>query len=98
MTVDKDTIEKIAHLSRLNFSGEDEAKMLDSLNNIINWVAQLSEVDTEGVQPLTHMTDEHNVWRKDEVRDQLPHDKGLLNAPRKDTNYFRVPKVLDIES
>lgn len=69
--------------------------MLDSLNKILTWVEKLNEIDTSQVEPLTHMTDEVNVLRDDEVKEPLPHDRGLLNAPDKDQDYFRVPKVLE---
>ncbi|HEX8531239.1 MAG TPA: Asp-tRNA(Asn)/Glu-tRNA(Gln) amidotransferase subunit GatC, partial [Cytophagales bacterium] len=56
---------------------------------------KLNEVDTAGVEPLTHLTDEVNVMREDQVQEPLPPERGLLNAPRKDDEYFRVPKVLE---
>ena len=96
MQVDKSTIQKIAHLSRLYFNEQDEQKMLDSLNNIISWMEKLKELDTTEVEALTHMTAEVNALRPDVVQNVLPHEKGLLNAPRKDSDYFRVPKVVDI--
>lgn len=95
MKVDKDTIEKIAHLSRLHFNEKDEERMLKSMNDIVEWVTKLSEVDTENVEPLTHMTEEFNNWREDKTKEPLAHDKGLVNAPNKDSDYFRVPKVIE---
>ncbi|GAA4831133.1 Asp-tRNA(Asn)/Glu-tRNA(Gln) amidotransferase subunit GatC [Algivirga pacifica] len=95
MNVDKEIVEKMAHLSRLYFNEEDEGKMVKSMNDIVNWVAQLEQVDTEGVEPLTHMTEEENNWREDEKKHSISHEQALKNAPRKDSDYFRVPKVLD---
>ncbi|PWJ43135.1 Asp-tRNA(Asn)/Glu-tRNA(Gln) amidotransferase subunit GatC [Sediminitomix flava] len=95
MKIDKSTIHKIAHLSRLNFDGKDEDKMVDSLNEIIDWVTKLEEVDTEGVKPLTHMTEEVNVLREDKVSNTLARERGLKNAPKKDEESFRVPKVIE---
>ncbi|MEH0157688.1 Asp-tRNA(Asn)/Glu-tRNA(Gln) amidotransferase subunit GatC [Limibacter armeniacum] len=95
MKIDKEAIEKIAHLSRLYFNEKDEERMVKSMNDIVNWVAKLEEVDTEGVEPLTHMTEVTNNWREDEVKAPLSRDKGLKNAPEKDEAYFRVPKVLE---
>lgn len=95
MIIDKEALEKIAHLSRLELNESSEEKMLKSMNEIVGWVAKLEEVDTEGVQPLTHMTEEQSVWRKDESKHTLTHEEGLKNAPKKDADYFRVPKVLE---
>jgi aspartyl-tRNA(Asn)/glutamyl-tRNA(Gln) amidotransferase subunit C len=95
MKADKETLRKIAHLARLEFDPASEEKMLNSLNDILNWVDQLNQVDTTHVEPLTHMSEEVNIMREDEVKPPLPHDRGLFNAPKKDADYFRVPKVIE---
>lgn len=95
MIIDKEAIEKIAHLSRLKLDEKSEKKMLKSMNEIVEWVAKLEEVDTEGVEPLTHMTQEKSVWRDDQAKYSLSHEEALKNAPKKDNDFFRVPKVLD---
>jgi len=69
--------------------------VLQDLNKILNWVDQLRELDTESVEPLIHMSEEVNVLREDEVRNTISHEQALLNAPKKDSDYFRVPKVLE---
>ncbi|GAB4134856.1 MAG: Asp-tRNA(Asn)/Glu-tRNA(Gln) amidotransferase subunit GatC [Raineya sp.] len=95
MQINKETLQKIAHLSRLEITEQDEQKMIDSLNEIIAWVQKLEEVDTTNIEPLTHLTEEINAFREDIVMPPLSHEKGLLNAPKKDADYFRVPKVVD---
>ncbi len=95
MKIDKDLLHKIAHLSRLDFNQQDETKMMKSLNDILDWVEQLNEVDTTGVQALTHMSEEVNNVREDVMLDTLSHSRGLFNAPKKDSDYFRVPKVIE---
>lgn len=95
MSVDKETIRKIAHLARLEFSSEKEEEMVKSMNRILDWMEVLSKVDTDNVKPLTHMSDEVNVLREDGVKEGLSHAEALLNAPKKDSDYFRVPKVLE---
>lgn len=95
MKVDRTVLDKIAHLSRLEFDEKDAEKMMADMSAIVSWVEKLNEVDTEGVEPLTTMTHEVNNLRKDEVTPHLAHDKALLNAPKKDSDYFRVPKVLE---
>lgn len=95
MKIDKETLQKIAHLARLDFEEKGAEEMVESLTEILDWVEKLNELDTENVEPLTNMSVEQNVLREDEVKEPLPHDRGLKNAPKKDSDYFRVPKVLE---
>jgi aspartyl-tRNA(Asn)/glutamyl-tRNA(Gln) amidotransferase subunit C len=95
MKIDRELLDKIAHLARLEFDEKDAEKMMRDMTNIVNWVEKLNEVDTEGVEPLTTMSHEINMLREDEVKEHLPHDLALKNAPKKDADYFRVPKVID---
>lgn len=94
MKIDQNTLHKLAHLARLEFDNDDEKKMIADLNEILTWVEQLNEVDTEGVEPLTNMSQEVNVFREDRVGEHLDHKKALKNAPKKDEDFFRVPKFL----
>lgn len=93
MKIEKSTIEKIAHLARLEFDESSAEKMSQDMSQILNWVEQLNELDTSDVEPLITMSSEINVMREDKVGNQLSHEKALLNAPKKDSEYFRVPKV-----
>ena len=95
MKIDGKTVQDIAHLARLEVNKEKEAIMIDEMNKILTWMEKLNEVDTEGVEPLIHVSAELNVLRKDEVSNMLTHNQGLKNAPKKDSNYFRVPKVIE---
>ncbi|GGE94893.1 Asp-tRNA(Asn)/Glu-tRNA(Gln) amidotransferase subunit GatC [Hymenobacter cavernae] len=95
MSTDLATLRKLAHLSRLELDESKEQKMLGELNKILNWVEQLRELDTTDVEPLVHLSHEINVLRADEAKNTVSHQDGLRNAPRKDSDYFRVPKVLD---
>jgi aspartyl-tRNA(Asn)/glutamyl-tRNA(Gln) amidotransferase subunit C len=95
MKIDRSLLDKIAHLSRLEFDEKDAEKMMADMTNIVNWVDKLNEVDTTGVEPLTTMSHEINVMREDEVKPHLPHDLALKNAPKKDADFFRVPKVIE---
>lgn len=95
MQVDKETLRKIAHLARLEFEEKDEKEMIESLTEILSWVEQLEEVDTNGVEPLTTMSKEVNALREDKASNKLDQQNALKNAPKKDSIYFRVPKVLD---
>ena len=95
MKIDRALLDKIAHLSRLEFDGKDAEKMMSDMTAIVDWVEKLKEVNTDGVEPLTTMSYEVNVLREDEVKEHLSHDRALKNAPKKDADYFRVPKVLE---
>ncbi len=95
MQVDKEALQKIAHLARLEVRPEEEADLLNSLNEVLTWMEQLNEVDTTGIEPLTHISDETNVLREDEVKNQLLREQALANAPQHDGQFFEVPKVME---
>lgn len=95
MKINRELLDKIAHLARLEFDEKDAEKMMQDMTEIVDWVEKLKEVDTEGVEPLTTMSHEVNALRDDEVKDHLDHERALQSAPKKDTDYFRVPKVLE---
>ena len=95
MKIDRPLLDKIAHLARLEFDEKDAGKMMEDMTAIVNWVDKLSELDTTGVEPLTSMSHEVNALREDKVGEHLPHDLVLKNAPAKDDQYFRVPKVIE---
>jgi aspartyl-tRNA(Asn)/glutamyl-tRNA(Gln) amidotransferase subunit C len=95
MNIDAETLRKIAHLSRLEIDQKDTDKMLQDMSNMVTFVGKLNEVNTDGVEPLTTMSHEINALREDEAKPDLSHTQALLNAPRKDSTYFRVPKVLE---
>jgi aspartyl-tRNA(Asn)/glutamyl-tRNA(Gln) amidotransferase subunit C len=95
MKIDRALLDKIAHLSRLEFEEKDAEKMMQDMTNIVNWVEKLNEVDTEGVEPLTTMSHEVNALREDKVGGHISHEDALKNAPKKDQDYFRVPKVIE---
>lgn len=95
MKVDQEALQKIAHLARLEVRPEEETELLSSLNGVLNWMEQLNEVDTTGVEPLTHISDETNVLRDDVVGNHLPRKQAFVNAPQHDDQFFEVPKVLE---
>lgn len=95
MKITDDIIEHIAHLARLEFEGEDKDKIKIDLENIITFMEKLQEVDTENVEPLVFMTNEKNRLREDIAEVTITHEEALKNAPKKDSDYFRIPKVLN---
>ena len=95
MKVDSEALQKIAHLARLEVSPEEETDLLNSLNGVLTWMEQLAEVDTTGVEPLTHISVETNLLRDDVVGNHLPREQAFANAPQHDGQFFEVPKVLE---
>lgn len=95
MKIDSKTVQGVAHLARLEFANEAEAKMIQDMNNMLGFVEKLNELDTKEIEPLIYMTDEVNRLRDDVVKDPLPHKEVLRNAPRHDSDYFKVPKVVE---
>lgn len=95
MNIDHSTLEKVAHLARVEVHESTEEKMIADLEKILTWVEKLNEVDTSGVAPLTNMSFEKNRFRADIVQDVVPRAEGLKNAPDANEEFFKVPKVLD---
>lgn len=95
MIVDEETVDKIAHLARLELTADERTAMIADMNKILGFMAKLNEVDVSGVEPLVYMTDSVNILREDEIKQQITHDDALLNAPKHDENYFLVPKVIE---
>lgn len=95
MKIDKELVDKIAHLARLEFQDEQKIKIEEDLNRILSFMESLNEVDTNNVAPLIYLSDEKNVFRKDEIKQDISHEEALKNAPKKDSDYFRVPKVIE---
>jgi len=94
MKVDDKLVEHLAHLSRLEFDDVSKQKMKFDFEKILDFVAKLDEVDTKGVEPLVYMSDEMNVLREDRVKGEVSQKEALQNAPEKDTDYIRIPKVI----
>ncbi|WP_258105472.1 Asp-tRNA(Asn)/Glu-tRNA(Gln) amidotransferase subunit GatC [Marinoscillum sp. MHG1-6] len=95
MNIDSETLQKIAHLARLELDASHEGQMKKDLEEILEWVDKLNELDTDGIEPLTNMSFEVNSLREDKVTEPLSQERGLRNAPDKEGDYFKVPKVLE---
>ena len=93
--IDIATVNEVAHLARLEFTEEGKTEILNDMNRMLAFVDKLNEMDTDGVNPLIYMTDESNVMREDVSKDTLTQKEALKNAPKKDSDYFKVPKVID---
>jgi aspartyl-tRNA(Asn)/glutamyl-tRNA(Gln) amidotransferase subunit C len=94
-TITEDTVRYVARLSRLDLGDKDTASFQDQLSNILDYIAQLNEVDTENTLPTTHvLTSMKNVFREDELKESLSPDQFLGNAPEKHGNFFKVPRII----
>ncbi len=93
--IDIKTVEEVAHLARLEFNEEGKAEILNDMNRMLAFVDKLNEMDTTDVEPLIYMTDERNVLRDDESKQTITQKEALKNAPKKDSDYFKVPKVIE---
>lgn len=95
MKIDNEIVDKIAHLARLEFENEAKVQIIKDMNNMLTLVGKLDELDTSNVEPLIYMSDELNVLREDEVKQEITQDEALKNAPAHDSDYFKVPKVIE---
>ena len=93
-TVDRDEVLKISALAKLQLSEEEISLYTDQMNEILEYMKQLDELDTEDVEPLSHVLDQINMTRPDEEKTSLSRDEALQNAPETDGEYFIVPNVI----
>ena len=95
MKINKEIITKLCGLSKLKFNKEEAELISEDLSKMVNFINQLNELETDGIEPLIHMNEEVNNWREDKLGDVLDQEKALANSPVKDSTYFKLPKVLD---
>ena len=95
MSVSPEQVRHIAKLARIAMSDEELDRLLPELNNILGWVEQLGEVNTDGVEPLTAVIDQKLRLRDDVVTDGDIRDEVLANAPEAQHGFFAVPKVIE---
>ncbi len=94
MKVNDALIEKLANLSRLEFDESEKEDIKYDLEKMIGFIDKLNELDTSGVEPLLHMSENVNVFRKDEVQGEISKEDVFKNAPLHDNDFFKVPKVI----
>ena len=95
MKINKEVITKLSDLTKLKFNKEAAEHISEDLAKMVNFINQLNELETDGIEPLVHMNEEINNWREDKLGDVLDQEKALTNSPVKDSTYFKLPKVLD---
>ena len=93
--IDTNTVDQIAHLARLEFDENSKPGIIKDMNRMLDFVDKLNELNTENVEPLIYMTSESNVLRADEIQHSISQKEALKNAPKKDSDYFKAPKVIE---
>ena len=94
MEVNDKLVDKLAHLSRLQFNESEKAEIKNDLQRMIGFVEQLNELKLDGIEPLLHMSEEVNVLREKEIKGSVSLEETKKNAPLHDEQFFKVPKVI----
>lgn len=97
MMIDRQQVQKVAHLARLELTPEEEEKLTTQLSGILEYFEQLKELDTTKVAPMTRAIEVSNITRADQLEPYPNRDAILTNAPEQEGNYFKVPKILNEE-
>ena len=95
MSITKETVEYVANLARMHLEEQELEKMSKQLQGILDFIDKLKEVDISDIKPTSHILPIKNVFREDVLKESLPIDKVLANAPSKDDRFFTVPKVIE---
>ena len=93
--IDQTQVRKVAKLSRLELTEDEVQEFTGQLSAILDYVEKMNELDTAGVEPLAHCLPVSNVLREDSAKESLGTEKVLANAPQRDDEFFKVPKILD---
>lgn len=95
MNIDTKIVDEIAHLARLEFDAEAKTEIVGDMNRMLSFVDKLNELNTDNIEPLIYMTDEVNVLRDDEPVVSITQEEALKNAPKRDSDYYKAPKVIE---
>lgn len=95
MSIQSKDVEYVAKLARLNLSDQERETFTEQLNAILQYAEKLNELDTDGVEPTTHVLRLSNVMRDDVVHESLSQEKVFRNAPEEENGQFKVPAVLE---
>ncbi|MBN2455308.1 MAG: Asp-tRNA(Asn)/Glu-tRNA(Gln) amidotransferase subunit GatC [Sedimentisphaerales bacterium] len=94
-TIDQAMVTKVAKLARLELTDDEIQLFTTQLSAILDYMAKINELDTEDVEPLAHCLPISNVFREDIAKESFGTERALLNAPRQDGDFFKVPKILE---
>lgn len=94
MSITREAVLHVANLSRIGLTEEEIEETRKELGDVLDFMAKLNELDTEGVEPTTHVLDLSNVFRKDMAAEGMDLEELLAEAPDREDNCFRVPSIL----
>jgi len=95
MDINKEMIERLSDLAKLDFNEAEKENIIKDMNRVLSYCEKLNEVNTDGVEPLIFMSDNVNLLREDEPQNNFSKEDALRNAPAKDSDFFRVPKFIE---
>lgn len=95
MVIDKNTVNKVADLARIEIKENEVDALTKEMNKILTFMEKLNELDTDGVKPLVYMNEEANVWREDVAKNEISVADGLKNAALHNESFFLVPKIIE---
>lgn len=95
MKISEEKVEQLSKLARLHFDGEQKLKIREDLEKILEMCESLKQVNTEGIEPLIYITETQTELREDKVVQEITKEQALKNAPKSDSDFFRVPKVIE---
>lgn len=95
MDISNALFDQLANLARLEFSESERENLKKDLQEILKFIEQINEVDTTNVEPLIHISEAQNVFRKDKAQNNLTTEEALKNAPLRKKDFFAVPKVIN---
>lgn len=93
--ISKDDLKYVAHLARLHLSDKEIEHFTVQLEGILKYINKLKQVDVANIEPTSHVFPQKNVYRQDELKPSLPIKEALKNAPSKEGDFFKVPKVIE---
>lgn len=94
MAITLEDVDYVAKLAKLQLAEDEKEDYAKKLNSILQYMEQLQDIDTKDIPPTTHVLPLENVFREDELREGLPLEKALANAPDTQDGYFKVPKIM----
>lgn len=92
--ISTEDVHYVARLARLDVSDEETERFAQQLNTILTYMDKLNELDTSNVEPMSHVIDVSNAFREDIVRESIPQEVSLANAPEREKGFFKVPRIL----
>jgi aspartyl-tRNA(Asn)/glutamyl-tRNA(Gln) amidotransferase subunit C len=95
LKISSQEVEYVAHLARLEITPKEKEKFTVQLNDILGYIDKLNELNTKGVEPMSHAIAVTNAFREDKILDSIGTEKSLANAPDVRGEFFRVPKVIE---